>query len=109
NTVVYVSVVLSPWLLPPVAMQDFPVTLGISQFSTLYVTYEPLFLNPTKNSYIGKVRGISFGAACDFYSTATGTGILPHTYTFESLQVSQAVVVADGWGGCISIVAADIR
>ncbi len=73
------------------------------------MTLEPLDKDPTKNSKIGKVRAVSYGDATDFYSTASGTGILSHTYTFEIVAVSDVSVFVNGFGGCISLVGVDER
>jgi hypothetical protein len=107
NTVVHISIIGCPWLLAGVDNQ--PVTLDFPQVSTLYVTLEPLDKDPTKNSKIGKVRAVSYGDATDFYSTASGTGILSHTYTFEIVAVSDVSVFVNGFGGCISLVGVDER
>jgi len=107
NTVVHISIIGCPWLLAGVDNQ--PVTLDFPQVSTLYVTLEPLDKDPTKNSKIGKVRAVSYGDATDFYSTASGTGILSHTYTFEIVAVSDVSVFVNGFGGCISLVGLDER
>jgi hypothetical protein len=107
NTVVHISIVACPWLLATVDNQ--PMTLDFPQASTLYVTLEPLDKDPTKNSKIGKVRAVSYGDATDFYSTASGTGILSHTYTFEIVAVSDVSVFVNGFGGCISLVGLDER
>ena len=107
NTVVHISIVACPWLLATV--DNEPMTLDFAQGSTLYVTLEPLDKDPTKNSKIGKVRAVSYGDATDFYSTASGTGILSHTYTFEIVAVSDVSVFVNGFGGCISLVGLDER
>jgi hypothetical protein len=82
---------------------DFP------QGSTMYVVLEPLNLNPTKNLKLGRVRGVSFGDSTDFYSTSSGTGIQSWNYTFETVEVSNCLLNISGEGGCISILAVDVR
>jgi hypothetical protein len=107
NTVVHISIVGCPWLLATV--NNEPMILDFPHASTLYVTLEPLDKDPTKDSQIGKVRAVSYGAATDFYSTASGTGILSHTYTFEIVAVTDVSVFVNGFGGCISLVGMDER
>ncbi|MEM1530477.1 MAG: hypothetical protein QXI05_02955, partial [Candidatus Bathyarchaeia archaeon] len=45
----------------------------------------------------------------NYYNTASGTGILYWNYTFESVEVGQCVLLVSGNGGCISIIAVDVR
>ena len=73
------------------------------------MTYEPLDVDPTKNSKIGKIRSVSYGDATDYYSAASGTGILSHSYTFEIVKVPTVSVFASGLGACLSYVAVDMR
>lgn len=107
NTVVHISIIGCPWLL--FAGLNEPITLEFLQLSTLYLTLEPLDANPTKDSKIGKIRSVSYGDTTDYYSTATGTNILSHNYTFEVVKVPSVSVFASGLGGCISYVAVDMR
>jgi len=107
NTVVYISVYLCPWILGPSDLE--PVTMNFPPASTLYVTLEPLDLNPTKNLKIGKKRSVSFGDAMDYYYTATGTNIVAGSYTLEPLEPGDNFLIANGTGGCISIIAVDLR
>ena len=103
----YVKIVLCPWIIPNEEYE--PVTLDFAQGATLYVVLEPLEENPTKDVKIGKVRFVSFGDATDFYSKGTGTGILSHSYTFEAVEIEEALMLISGFGGCISILAVDER
>jgi hypothetical protein len=108
STVVHISVILCPWILPPDT--DFePIDLDFPQGSTIYLMLEPLTENPTKNSKIGKERAISFGDTTDYYSTASGTGILKHTYTFEEVKNGAVLLVTYGKGACISSIGVDMR
>jgi hypothetical protein len=107
NTVVHISIVACPWLLA--TADNEPMTLDFGQLSTLYLVLEPLDADPAKNSKIGKVRAVSYGDATDYYSTATGTGILSHSYTFELVDVTSVTAVVNGLGGCISLVGLDER
>lgn len=107
NTTVYVSVVFCPWIIPPVEYE--PVSLDFPQGSTIYLTLEPLCGNPTKTVKLGKVRAISFGDSTDFYSTSSGVDILAWNYTFETVEVANAVLLVSGYGGCISIIGVDVR
>ena len=82
----YLSVVSSPYLLIDDETEIF--TLDFPQGSTLYLVLEPFSRNPTKNVKIGKKRAATFGDSTDYYYTASGTGILDASYTFEMVEVS---------------------
>jgi len=107
NTVVHISIVATPWLLASVANE--PVTLDFPQGSTIYLILEPLDADPTKNVKLGKKRCVSFGDSTDYYSTGSGTGILSWNYTFETVKVGDVTLTVNGLGGCVSIIACDIR
>jgi len=107
DTVVYVSLILCPWIIPYDAYQ--PLSLDFPQGSTLYIVLEPLVDDPTKNVKLGKKRAVSFGDSTDYYSTATGTGILAWNYTFETVEVENCVLLMEGYGACISIIGVDVR
>jgi hypothetical protein len=107
NTVVSISVVLCPWILGPIDLE--PLTLSFPQGSTFYITLEPLLKNAAKTVSIGKKRVISFGDSTDYYYKASGADILSANYTFESVEVSKCTLFASGFGGCISIIAVDVR
>ena len=108
DTTVYISVVFCPWILP--YTEDYqPLTLDFPQGSTLYLTLEPLFSDPTKNVKVGKKRAVSFGDSTDYYYTASGTGILAANYTFETVEVEGCILQVSGFGGCISIIGVDVR
>ncbi|MCP8308674.1 MAG: hypothetical protein H3Z54_08280 [archaeon] len=102
-----VKAILCPWIIPSIEYE--PLTLDFPQGSTFYITTEPLKADPTKNVKIGKKRFMSFGDSTDYYSTASGTGILNHNYTFEIVEVANSVLLVSGYGGCISIIGCDIR
>ncbi|MCD6528774.1 hypothetical protein J7L06_00580 [Candidatus Bathyarchaeota archaeon] len=107
DTVVYISLILCPWIIPYDAYQ--PLSLGFPQGSTLYLTLEPLIDDPAKNVKLGKKRAVSLGDSTDYYSTATGTGILSWNYTFETVEVENCVLLVEGYGACISVVGIDVR
>jgi len=107
NTVVHISIIGCPWLL--FASLNEPMNLDFLQLSTLYLTYEPLDVDPTKSSKIGKIRSVSYGDTTDYYSAASGTGILSHSYTFEIVKVPTVSVFASGLGACLAYVAVDMR
>jgi len=107
NTEVHISVIGCPWLLLDELRQ--PIALDFAQGSTLYLVLEPLNENPTKYIKIGKKRAVSFSDSNDYYSTASGTNILSHSYTFETVEVEEAILFVKGFGGCISILAVDER
>lgn len=106
-TAVNINVAVCPWILP-YALSEI-VTLDFPQGSTVYLTEEPLDANPTKYVYVGKIRGVTFGVATDYYASASATGISAFSYTFESVKVSQCIMTVYGLGGCISIIAVDLR
>lgn len=98
---------ICPWIIPDTEYQ--PLSLSFPQGSTLYITLEPLSSDPTKTLKLGKRRAWSFGDATDYYSTASGTGILYWNYTFEVVEVSNCLLLIGGSGGCISVIAVDVR
>jgi hypothetical protein len=108
NTTCYVSIVACPWILPYNTTIQ-PLTLNFPQGSTLYIVMEPLWQDPTKTLKLGKTRAVSFGDSTDYYSTASGTGIVSWNYTFESVNVASCSLFVGGYGGCISIIAVDVR
>jgi hypothetical protein len=58
---------------------------------------------------LGFQRAWSFGDNTNYYSIASGTDILSWNYTFESVEVSSCLLLVSGYGGCISIIAVDVR
>ena len=108
STVVHILVIVCPWILNDET--DFePVALEFPQGSTLYIMTEPLLTNPTVNIKIGKERAVSFGDATDYYSTASGTGILQHDYTFNEVKIEKVLLLVYGKGAGISSLGVDIR
>jgi hypothetical protein len=106
NARTVLNLVLSPWFLID---SHEPLALSFPQGSTLYVVMEPLWVDPTKTLKLGWKRFVSLGDSTDFYSTASGTGIVSWSYTFESVNVASCALLVGGFGGCISIVAVDVR
>lgn len=109
NTVVNISVIACPWILTVKAQKHRPVTFNFPQGSTLYLTLEPLFVDPGTNVQVGMVRAVSFGDSCDFYHVGSGTGILADSYTFQTVNFQEVETYVYGLGGCVSIVGVDIR
>jgi hypothetical protein len=108
STVIHICVMMCPWILN--SETDFePVVLDFPQGSTLYIITEPLLTNSTVNIKIGKERAVSFGDATDYYSTASGTGILQHDYTFNDVKIGKVLLLVHGKGACISSLGVDIR
>jgi len=111
NTVIHVCFFGCPWLLVD-ALHE-PLTLSFAQGSTLYVVLEPLNKDATKYIKIGKVRAVSWGDNTDYYSAASGSGILSHSFVFETVEVAEILMsvrsYADGLLACISIIAVDER
>jgi len=102
-----IAIFICPWIIPNSEYE--PIELDFPQGSTLYIIVEPFLQDPTKYVKIGKRRGVSFGDSTDYYSLASGTGILSHSYTFEIIDVSNALLLISGLGGCISVLAVDVR
>lgn len=92
-----------------------PITLETLPFqSTLYLVLEPLWADNTKYLYLGKLRFKSFGAGTDYYSTASGTGIVTWNYTFETcdpagVQLLTFTTSVTQFGTAITHIAADMR
>jgi hypothetical protein len=107
STGVNISVIACPWLLTPTP--SFPITTNFSQGSTVYVYLEPLYVNATKTAYVGAPRAITFGSSTDYYSTSGGTGLILWAYTMDIVDVSQNSPMINGLGGCVGIIAVDIR
>lgn len=107
NTVIHVTVIACPWILPS-SVGD-PVVETFSQGTTIYTTLNALFTDPTKNVYVGAVRGVDFGASFDYYTTSSGTGILAFSYVWDTLDTSQVSLYVVGMGGCIEIIGVDVR
>jgi hypothetical protein len=105
----YMVAFLCPWITIGVDAQ--PVLLSFSQGSTFYVYLEPLYVDSSKSSKIGKLRFKSFGDATDYYSIVSGTGILIHSYTFETVDVAsvQWVISGASFSFCISYIGVDVR
>jgi hypothetical protein len=100
---------LCPWITP---MQDYtPAAFSFAQDSTFYALLEPLYQNVSMTSKLGKKRFMSFGDATDYYSEASGSGILEHTYQFDVVDVPSSVWVVSctGYIVCISYVGVDAR
>lgn len=125
GTATYVnwSVYASPWLLPGTENPNWPIDFRFPPGSTFYGMFEPLHrelcpipnptdLGGTVNSKIGRKRHVSMGGtATDYYSTLGTllTSINTHNYTFEIVDPESVEWRVDGFGGCISHVAVDIR
>ena len=103
----YVWAHITPWIIHSSSYE--PVNLQFPQGSTCYVVTEPCATDPSKNTKIGKVRFASYGDTTDFYSIETGTGILIHDYIFETVVPESCILNVSGEGGCISMLAVDIR
>jgi len=104
----YVRVFICPWVLTDSESHQ-PVDFSFPPASTFYATLEPLGENNSKASQIGKVRGVSFGDSTDFYSSASGTGLLTHNYTFENVDAAAVLWFVKGLNTCISYLGVDVR
>ncbi|MEM2177026.1 MAG: hypothetical protein QXN34_06840 [Archaeoglobaceae archaeon] len=107
NVRAVIVVFACPWIIPSTVFEYEPLSLSFPQGSTLYLVLEPLSSDPTKTVRLGYVRAWDLGY--NYYSTASGTGVLSWNYTFESVNVENAVLLVGGSGGCISIIAVDVR
>ncbi|MEM2568171.1 MAG: hypothetical protein QXH20_06870 [Candidatus Bathyarchaeia archaeon] len=99
------TILICPWIFGSSEFEPF--NLQFPQGSTLYLTLEPLSSDPTKTIKLGYVRAWDLGY--NYYSTASGTGILNWNYTFETVEVAHCVLTVSGNGGCISIIGVDVR
>lgn len=107
NTFVNLSVIACPWILSGSVYE--PVAFNFSQGSTYYCTLNALFLDSTKFIGIGVPRGVSFGSTFDYYNTSSATGLLGYNVLMDIYDVTYLICQVSGLGGCIEIVAADIR
>jgi len=106
TVVLHISAIICPWIIPTSEYE--PITLEFPEGSTIYVLLEPFLSDPTKTLKIG--RRVLFGSAStSSYYTASGTGIVTASYTFEIVGVSGCVMTVSGYGGCITAVGVDIR
>jgi len=105
NVRAIVVVFACPWIIPSTEYE--PLGLNFPQGSTLYLVLEPLSSDPTKTIKLGYIRAWDLGY--NYYSMASGVGVLYWNYTFESVEVGQCVLLVGGNGGCISIIALDVR
>ncbi|MCW4002409.1 MAG: hypothetical protein NWE95_00645 [Candidatus Bathyarchaeota archaeon] len=106
STTVNISVYACPWLL--FGSLSEPVAMNFAQNSTLYLMLEPLDLNPTKSVKVGKKRAVSFGDATDYFSSASGTGLLVYSYLFDAVQIDTVSLYVSGLGACISHIGVDV-
>jgi len=102
----YFSVVLCPWILGSLCQ---PVSLAAPQGSTVYIVTEPTFVNETKSVKVGKPRGIDWGDSASYYYVNSGVDILTSSYTFDVVDITKAVLYVSGVGGCVGIIAVDVR
>lgn len=107
STVVIISVITCPWILPNVV--HMPVNLSFSQGSTVYCILEPLFLNLTKFVGVGVIRGITYGAADDYYSSLSGVDLIHFSFTMDIEDILNNKLIMYGLGGCIGIIGVDAR
>jgi len=109
NTVLWVSIVASPWLLGgDISEAHCPITMSFPQGSTLYVIIQPM-------SGLQNI-GVGFGMklACthdddDFFSHTVDTGCQTLSYTIDAQTISTMKFTAYGVTGCISYIGVDIR
>jgi hypothetical protein len=107
----YVSIIACPWILTTYSHFHQPVTLNITQLSTIYAVICPLFLDVFKEAWVGAPKGISSGAGSDFYgygSAGTGANV-PFSYTFDSVNANIVTFSADGLGCCIDNIGVDVE
>jgi hypothetical protein len=107
NTIVHISVIACPWILGQAV--HAPVNLTFSQLSTVDIILNPLFADPTKFIGVGQPRSISFGAATDYYNSASGTGLINYSYMIDTPDISQVDLFVSGMGGCIEVIGVDLR
>lgn len=101
------TIVICPWLFGD--LSEPVTTLTPPQGSTLYLMAEPVFLNPSKTIYIGKVRGVTFGAGVDYFSTTTGIDRISVAYTFDTVPIDITTFRLSGVGGVLTSIGVDVR
>jgi len=101
----YLSQIGSPWILSD--KQYEPINLDLPAGSTIYLKMEPLLTDPTKWMALGCLRAIDLG--WNYYQELEGTGIQTFSFTFQEIPFEGLLLKAKGWGGCISMIAIDIR
>lgn len=107
NTVVEISVIACPWIL---SSQNYsPFTLTFPQGSTVYAILNPLYEDTSKFVGVGKSRGVSFGAATDYYNSTSGTGLISYSFCVDVPDYTQVSLFVSGLGGCIEVVSVDLR
>ena len=106
---VYLQAYSSVWLIPS-SLTDM-VELDVPFQSTIYIVSEPLWADPTKQFVLGYAKAWSTVFNLDNYYSASGTGILTVSYTFD-LYPSRGVpgfLKWSGEGGTITFIVADVR
>jgi hypothetical protein len=68
-----------------------------------------MFVNETKSVKVGKPRGIDWGDSASYYYVNSGVDILTSSYTFDVVDITKAVLYVTGVGGCVGIIAVDVR
>lgn len=110
STAVTISVIACPWILPVTTNPGIPVNITFSQGSTLYCMLEPWYLDPSnKFAGVGAVHGVTFGAADDYYSSATGADLVQFSYMMDIVDILNNNLMVSGLGGCIGVIAVDAR
>jgi len=106
---VYLQAYSSVWLMPS-SLTDM-VELDVPFQSTIYIVSEPLWADPTKQFILGYAKAWSTVFNQDNYYSASGTGILTVSYTFD-LYPSRGVpgfLKWSGEGASITFIVADVR
>jgi len=106
---VYLQAYSSVWLMPS-SLVDM-VELDVPFQSTIYIVSEPLWDDPTKTFALGYAKAWSTVFNQDNYYSASGTGILTISYTFD-LYPSRGVpgfLKWSGEGASITFIVADVR
>jgi hypothetical protein len=111
NTVVHLSVAVSPWMCAgSIAQQYCPVsTFSFPQGTTLYVVVEPFSAFLTKGVVFGRKHAVTIDTADDYYASFTGIGVVVGSYGFETQDPGKQFFVAYGCSGYISAIAVDVR
>jgi hypothetical protein len=111
SATLYVSVIACPWILTTAPHFHQPVTLNITQLSTIYAVICPLYNDVFKECFVGTPKGINSGAASDYYGYASaGTGAnVSFSFTFDSVNAQLVTFSADSFGGCIDNIGVDVE
>jgi len=116
DTVVWITLIYSPWLLADV--ESIPVMLELTREATIYIKAEPLNKDVEKVLALGADKALQYPVTDSIPNTkyekyVSGTGIISLSETFDIMPYDELFLYAKGYsgmgGGCISLISADLR